>query len=356
MNLNTRIVNAIHDKNLADVVSATLNAGTDALTEAQLDMLRQADAACGRIRDLCSNACSLICNELDNAGIPYQIDDQELKTLQIHQFTVSIQAPNPTTALAIARRLGYRPADDLSGAMWEMFWRSNDSAVLTRKDDVTMRLRLRWPRARRPAWQAPFWPHLDDAAMVPLPAQLWWLTFALRPVAILARRFGAPSRKTSIGEFLGTPADLIPELLAFASVNGSDVVYDLGCGDGRILTEAAKRYGCRAVGYELDPSLCRIARDLASQEQVSHLVTIHNADAMAAGIGGANVVFLFQPPDTVSRLVPELLKQLSPAGRIVAHEQSRIQCDPAPVASRPLFSEAALTVAHLWKADPTPGA
>ncbi len=175
-------------------------------------------------------------------------------------------------------------------------------------------------------------------------------------MAILARRFGARSRKTSIGEFLGTPTDLIPELLAFANVNGSDVVYDLGCGDGRILIEAATRYGCRAVGYELDPSLCRIARDLASREQVNHLVTIHNADAMAAEIGGADVVFLFQPPDTVSRLVPELLKQLSPTGRIVAHEQSRVRCDPSPAASRPLFSPAALTVAHLWKADPTPGA
>ncbi len=350
--MNDRIATAIHDKDLADVINAILASDVSELTAEQVDMLRRADTACNNIRDLCHQASGELCDQFDRAGIGYQIDEQELNASQIHQFSISLQDRNPTQAMSIARQLGYHPAATLSGAEWEIFWRSNDGTVLTRTDDVTMRLRLRWPQSNRTAWQAPFWPNLDDAALVPLPTSLWRLVFALRPIAILARRLGTPRRKTSIGEFLGTPVDLVPQLLAFADLKATDVVYDLGCGDGRILVEAARRYGCRAVGYELDKSLCRIASDLATRQGVDHLVEIHNVDAMAADVQRANVMFLFQPPETVARLVPKLLQQLPQGGRIIAHEQSRLECDPSASETRPLFSKDALTVAHLWKAEP----
>ena len=350
--MNDRIATAIHDKELANEINTILASDVSELTAEQLDTVRRAEAACNNIRDLCHQASGQICDQLERAGIGYQVDEKELNASQIHQFSISIKDRNPTRAMSIARQLGYRPAATLSGAEWEIFWRSNGDTVLTRTDDVTMRLRLRWPQTHRAAWQAPFWPNLDDAALVPLPASLWRLAFVLRPIAILARRLGTPRRKTSIGEFLGTPVDLVPQLLAFADLETTDVVYDLGCGDGRILVDAARRYGCRAVGYELDTSLCRIASNLASRQGVDHLVEIHNADAMAADLQRANVMILFQPPDTVSRLVPKLLQQLPPGGRIIAHEQSRIRCDPSPSETRPLFSTDALTVAHLWQANP----
>jgi len=148
---------------------------------------------------------------------------------------------------------------------------------------------------------------------------------------------------------LGTPHQLIPQLLEFAGLRPEDVLLDLGCGDGRVVVEAARRYGCKAVGYELDGNLCEIAMDLAARSKVEDLVQFHNVDAKSAPVEASTVVFLFLPPPMVCRTLPGLIDRLPSGSRIIAHELLRVKCDIPPVKSSPLIAHSALTVAHLWR-------
>ena len=148
---------------------------------------------------------------------------------------------------------------------------------------------------------------------------------------------------------LGTPHQLIPLLLEFAGLCKEDVLLDLGSGDGRVVIEAARRYGCKAVGYERDGNLCEIARDLAARRNVEHLVQIHHAGVESAPVETATVAFLFLPPQLVCRTLPQLIERLPTGSRIIAHELLRLTCETPPTTSSPLFADSALTVAHLWR-------
>jgi precorrin-6B methylase 2 len=120
-------------------------------------------------------------------------------------------------------------------------------------------------------------------------------------------------------EFVPTPQDVVERMLAMAKVTKDDVVCDLGCGDGRIVITAARRYGCRAIGYDLDPLRIQEARKNAAEHGVAHLVTIEQKDVLKADLGDASVVTLYMGPELNARLIPQLHK-LRPGSRIVSHE------------------------------------
>ena len=108
-------------------------------------------------------------------------------------------------------------------------------------------------------------------------------------------------------------------MLQLAEVKKTDVVYDLGCGDGRIPITAAKVYGARAVGVDIDPQ--RIAESNANAQQagVSHLVTFRLQDAMKTDVSEATVLTLYLLSSSNLKLRPILTAQLKPGARIVAH-------------------------------------
>ncbi len=351
MELNQRLSKAIHEKQLGTVANEILTGGDSSLSEKEFALVRCASDVCANIRELCLRQSDLLSRQLRKAGIENQVDMEAMQATQIHQFTISIQSANPVPAIAIARELGYRENEVLSGSQWEILRRTTNSVVLTRADDVTMRFRLYWQAKPPGRWTRLLWPNVQDAELIRLPPDLWMLAFLLRPLALIKRKLWRDQRQSNIGEFLGTPVELVPAILNFAEAARGDVIYDLGCGDGRILVEAANRYKCHAVGFEQDESLCQRAESLAAQRGVADLVRIHHADAMTAPVENADIVFLFQPPSTVARILPALLQRLPPGGRIVAHEQSALECTIKPHVSRPLFGESSLTVAHLWRAD-----
>jgi SAM-dependent methyltransferase len=107
-------------------------------------------------------------------------------------------------------------------------------------------------------------------------------------------------------------------MLDLAAVGPSDVVYDLGCGDGRVVIEAARR-GARGVGVDIDPARVREARANARAAGVEARVEIVEGDLFETDLRDATVVMLFLQPDLNVRLRPRLLAQLRPGARVVSH-------------------------------------
>ncbi len=120
--------------------------------------------------------------------------------------------------------------------------------------------------------------------------------------------------------FVPTPMDVVDKMLELAEVKKGDVVYDLGSGDGRIVIRAAKKYGVRAVGIEMDRLLLDKARKDAKAAGVSHLVEFRAEDAMKVDLTKASVVTLYMLPWFNEAMKPSFKKYLKPGARIVAHD------------------------------------
>lgn len=129
---------------------------------------------------------------------------------------------------------------------------------------------------------------------------------------------GEPKRKPDV-HFVPTPDPVIKKMLDVANVTKDDLVYDLGCGDGRILIMAAKKYGARAVGYDIDPAMVQKARANARKAGVQHLVTIKEADIFQLDLSPATVITMYLLPKLNVKLIPQLEK-LKDGVRIVSHD------------------------------------
>jgi SAM-dependent methyltransferase len=119
--------------------------------------------------------------------------------------------------------------------------------------------------------------------------------------------------------YVPTPQPVVDRMLEVAKVKKSDVVYDLGCGDGRIVVTAAKKYGARGVGYDIDPKRVAEAKENVKKAGVENLVTIEQKDIFTLDLSPASVVTLYLLPRLNVRLLPQLEK-LKPGSRVVTHD------------------------------------
>ena len=120
--------------------------------------------------------------------------------------------------------------------------------------------------------------------------------------------------------YVPTPQEVVVEMLKMAAVTSNDIVYDLGCGDGRIVITAAKVFGARGVGVDNDPGLIRRSNENARQAGVTDRVKFFEQDLFKTDIREASVVTLYLLPELNLLLRPKLLQDLKPGSRIVAHE------------------------------------
>jgi SAM-dependent methyltransferase len=132
---------------------------------------------------------------------------------------------------------------------------------------------------------------------------------------------GAHGRENAadLAPFLPTPAPVVERMLALAGVGREDVVYDLGCGDGRMVIAAARTYLARGVGIEIDPKLVDECRANAKREGVEKLTRFICGDATKAHIVNATVVALYLLPESLEALKPLFEKELRPGARIISH-------------------------------------
>jgi acetyl esterase/lipase len=120
--------------------------------------------------------------------------------------------------------------------------------------------------------------------------------------------------------FVPTPAEVMDKMLEVARITDEDVVYDLGCGDGRIVCAAARKCGCKAVGYDIDPARVKESEANRAREtsEVQKRITFQQADIFTLDLSKATVVMLYLRPELNVKLIPQLQK-LKPGSRIVSH-------------------------------------
>jgi tRNA G37 N-methylase Trm5 len=145
---------------------------------------------------------------------------------------------------------------------------------------------------------------------------------ALKNLLILAFAVSAPSWAQRLPDviYVPTPPEVVEEMLKIAGVTKGDVLYDLGSGDGRIAVTAAKKYGVRAVGIDIDPERIREANENARRAGVTDRVRFRQEDLFKADFHEATVVTLYLLPDLNVKLRPRLLSELKPGTRIVSHQ------------------------------------
>jgi precorrin-6B methylase 2 len=157
----------------------------------------------------------------------------------------------------------------------------------------------------------------------------------------------APLDEPKIGQesrdsvWVPTPERVIRRMLQMADTTSRDVVVDLGAGDGRIPIYAAKHFGARAIGVELEGNLVRLARREAASQGVSHLANFLQEDLFKADLSRATVIALYISPGVMSRLKPRLL-ELRPGTRVVSHSFTLEDWEP----DETIRVEA--RTAHLW--------
>ena len=129
----------------------------------------------------------------------------------------------------------------------------------------------------------------------------------------------APGAQTRLAPYVTTPLDVVERMLTLARVGPDDLVYDLGCGDGRVVIMAAQKFGARGVGVDIEPTLIEQAIANAKSADVANRVTFRVQDALTVDVSPATVVTLYLLASANARLRPTLMQQLRPGSRIVSH-------------------------------------
>ncbi len=151
--------------------------------------------------------------------------------------------------------------------------------------------------------------------------------FALSLVAVLAASPSVVAQAQTAASatrrpdviYVPTPEEVVDAMLQVAKVTKNDLVYDLGTGDGRIPVTAAKKYGARGVGIDIDPQRIKEATENVQRSGVGDKVRIIQGDLFETNISEATVVTLYLLPSLNQKLMPKLMKELKPGTRIVSH-------------------------------------
>ena len=166
------------------------------------------------------------------------------------------------------------------------------------------------------------------------------------PFPMLAQ--AAPQLRSPDVIFVPTPNEVVTKMLEMARVTAKDIVYDLGCGDGRIVITAAQKHGARGVGIDIDPQRIREAQENASRGKVTDKVRFVQADLFEADISEATVVTLYLLTDLNLKLRPKLMSDLKPGTRVVSHAFA--MGDWKPESSERVDGSSV----YLWRIPPRP--
>lgn len=151
-----------------------------------------------------------------------------------------------------------------------------------------------------------------------------------------------------IAPFVPTPQEVVARMLELAQVGREDLVYDLGSGDGRIVIAAARKYGAKAVGFEIDAALVRLSRRNIKEAGLEGLAEIREEDVRTVDLSPASVVTMYLYPGANLRLRAAIQRQLKPGSRVVSHDFSMGDWQPDRV-ERVIDSAGLLRTIYLWR-------
>jgi SAM-dependent methyltransferase len=160
----------------------------------------------------------------------------------------------------------------------------------------------------------------------------------------------APPSRPPDARYESTPMEVVRVMLELARVDAGDVVFDLGCGDGRIVIAAAHRFGARGVCVDIDPRRIAESRENARRAGVADRIRFLNEDLFATDLRGATVVTLYLTPEINLALRAKLLRELRPGSRIVSHWHG--MGDWKPQETRHVQSEFGWRTIYLWTVPP----
>ncbi len=311
------------------------------------------DASAQRIVDTCERIHQSSLDEADRLRTlsPHlEIDVKAEASGQLHLVTIRCHSREDAHELSAQLELdGYVPWQSVEGAGAEVFFRANEQRTFVQLGDITRTVVMHWPGTHivRSIPEV-LRPTARDWNAVTVPRFAWWTYFLIRPIRLLKERlFGSVTDPLPLGPILGTPIDLIDQLLDFAELESDDHLVDLGCGDGRVLVHAVNNFGCRATGVEQDPRLVERARERVAEAGLENRIVVHEGDANTFDLHDATVVFLFIPAEHVADVAGQI-RRGGFSGRIISHEQRFVDSSTRPKKSAVLVGEQSLTVAHRW--------
>jgi SAM-dependent methyltransferase len=179
---------------------------------------------------------------------------------------------------------------------------------------------------------------------------LKWMLIAVLAAVTIDRQSPQASQGRSLAPYVPTPSEVVDRMLTLAMVGPRDVVYDLGCGDGRIVIAAAQKFGARGVGVDIDANLINRAEANAKAAGVDRRVKFLVQDAMTVDVSDATVVTLYLLSSSNVKLRPILTRQLRRGARIVSHSFAMGDWEPEVVDT---FRDANGTsrTLYLWTTD-----
>jgi SAM-dependent methyltransferase len=130
----------------------------------------------------------------------------------------------------------------------------------------------------------------------------------------------AEAQEGKIVPYVPTPQEVVDRMLELAQVQKGDVVYDLGSGDGRIVITAAKKYGVKAIGFEIDPERIKESQENIKKAGVGNLVEIRQQDIRTVDLNPASVLTMYLLPEVNLMIRPNIWKQMKPGSRVVSHD------------------------------------
>jgi len=183
----------------------------------------------------------------------------------------------------------------------------------------------------------------------------WLIPFAL-PVALLGTVAAQDTTEARTPDvvYVGSPHDIVAKMLEVAQVKKDDILYDPGCGDGRICVMAAKKYGCKTVGFDLNPVRIRESLENIKRNGVEKLGRIERKDIFTVDFRAATVVTMYLLPWMNKKLVPQLQK-MKPGTRIVAHDYAIEGYPPEKTITMTSKQDAVEHYIYFWTLPLKPG-
>jgi SAM-dependent methyltransferase len=221
------------------------------------------------------------------------------------------------------------------------------------------RLAMRERRSDRVRYLANFisTPTVEDWNTVKLPDTLVYAYHLVRPVRLAGDILRSLRGRSKNAPYFATPMPLVDRMIEMAGLNSDDVVYDLGCGDGRIVIRAAQLYGTRGLGVDLDPERIAESRANARAAGVENLVRFELKNVLEVDLEPASVIMIWLLPTQHLQLRPKLLKELRPGARIVGHSFDMGDWTPAKteMVEVPAWGQES-QIAYMWTVGEEPAA